>query len=172
MIQIMRYQLVKYSIFPLTFLQISKFIEITHHDYQVISIQGGKNEKKKKKDVLPKQAFLIVFCPSVRGKIIVQFKTYGEKWNFIFFYCKNHIFILIFNCYVIKRHIMIAAKKGKKFPANIFPKIIFLSYHMLLIENITQILIFSQIISHMSEYYTIQKSKSKWITYDSLGFKN
>ena len=30
---------------------------------------------------------------------------------------------------------MIAAKKGKKFPANIFPKILFLSYHMVLIEK-------------------------------------
>ena len=87
MIQIMRYQLVKYSIFPLTFLQISKFIEITHHDYQVISIQGGTNEKKKKKKkgYLAKEDFLIVFCSSVRGKIIAQFKTYGKKWNFIFF---------------------------------------------------------------------------------------
>ena len=46
MIQISRYQLVKYYIFPLTFIQIWKFIEITHHDDEVINIQGETNEKK------------------------------------------------------------------------------------------------------------------------------
>ena len=137
MIQISRYKLVKYCIFPLTFLQISKFIEIIHHDYQVISIQGGTNEKKKKrKNVLLKGTFRIVFCSSVRGKIIAQFKNYGKKMEFYIFFCrKHHIFIVIFNCYVIKLHIMIATRKGKTIPVTISPKILFLSYHMVLIEK-------------------------------------